>query len=328
MRAVNDTGQQSLESNTVTASPQRLVIVVIPPDPPTDLSGSRGDGEVPLSWTAPTISGSSPIIRYEYRYATGVYPDISAWTDWTPTPTGSPPSTSYTVTGLTNGTEHFFQLRAVNSHVAGAISNNLFITPGYPPSAPTDLSASRGDGEVSLSWTAPTSNGTSAITHYEYRYAIGYPNISVWTDWTSTDSTSTSYDVTGLTNGTEHFFQLRAVNDTDASAVSNNLFVTPGLPPSAPIFFASSGDGQVTLFWTTPAYSGTSPITHYEYRYAINFSPGNYNFTAWISMGSAITSYPVTGLTNGTNHFFQIRAVNSDAAGAVSNNVFVTSQAP
>ncbi len=89
-----------------------------------------------------------------------------------------------------------------------------------------------------------------------------------------------------------------------------------------------SGDGQATLYWSTPSSSGSSSITHYEYRYAIDFSPGNYNFTTWTSMGSATTSYTVTGLTNGKNHFFQIRAVNGHSLSTVSNNVFVTPQTP
>ena len=194
-----------------------------------------------------------------------------------------------------------------------------------PPGAPINLSGTRGDGTVTLTWTKPSSSGSSPITHYKYRYATGvYPNISAWTEWTSTEDTDTSITVSSLTNGTEHFFQVRAFNNAGKGPVANNLFITPGIPPGAPVLSATGGNGQVTLNWIPPTYSGTASITHYEYRYAVDFSPGNYNFTKWKSTGSATTSFIVTGLTNGKNHFFQLRAVNGHGLNTRANNVFVT----
>ena len=206
-------------------------IVVKPPTAPTDLSTSRGDGQVTLSWTAPTSSGSSPMKRYEYRYATGHYPNHSAFTDWAST--GST-DTTYVVTGLTNGTQYLLQVRAVNSERASSASNTAFQTPlapAGPPESPTDLRASYGDGQITLSWTAPSSSGSSTITRYEYRYATGhYPNHSAFTDWVSTGSTATTYVVTGLTNGTQYLLQVRAVNSERASSASNTAFQTPLRP--------------------------------------------------------------------------------------------------
>ena len=165
-------------------------------------------------------------------------------------------STSEDVAGLTNGTEYEFRVRAVNRVGGGSESNTLTATPLLPPppivvrppTAPTDLSASYGDGQISLSWTAPSSSGSSTITHYEYRYATGRSsNHSAFTDWESTDSTDTSYVVTGLTNGTQHLLQVRAVNSELASSASNTAFQTPLAPASAPIWSDIPGPYNLTV---------------------------------------------------------------------------------
>ena len=220
----------------------------VPPESPTDLSATYGDGQITLSWTAPSSSGSSAITRYEYRYATGHYPNHSAFIDWAST--GST-DTTYVVTGLTNGTQYLLQVRAVNSERASSASNTAFQTPlapAVPPESPTDLSATYGDGQITLSWTAPSSSGSSAITRYEYRYATGhYPNHSAFTDWASTGSTDTTYVVTGLTNGTQYLLQVRAVNSERASSASNTAFQTPLAPASAPIWSDIPGPYNLTV---------------------------------------------------------------------------------
>lgn len=72
------------------------------------------------------------------------------------------------------------------------------------PTAPQNFSATPGDGQVALSWTAPASDGGAAISRYE----VSCDNGSTWI----TASTNTSYTFIGLTNGTEYTFKVRAVN--------------------------------------------------------------------------------------------------------------------
>ena len=73
------------------------------------------------------------------------------------------------------------------------------------PSAPPNLTAVGGDGEIVLSWDAPASDGGAEITDYEYRINGSGP-------WIPIGSTDTTHTVTGLVNGTEYTFQVRAVN--------------------------------------------------------------------------------------------------------------------
>ena len=48
-------------------------------------------------------------------------------------------------------------------------SEEASATPGLP-TAPKGLTATAGNGEVTLSWTAPAYAGTPTLTRYEYRY--------------------------------------------------------------------------------------------------------------------------------------------------------------
>ena len=322
VRARNSIGAGS-ESYTAYATPAG------PPSAPQNFETTAGDGEVTLTWEVPLTNNGSTITGYKYSYRAGTSGYFSDWTD-----VGNVLST--TVSGLTNDTLYQFRVLATNGVGDGSWAGPEDETPEVPavaPDAPTDLSASYEDGQISLSWTAPSSSGSSAITHYEYRYATGRSsNHSAFTDWESTDSTDTSYVVTGLTNGTQHLLQVRAVNSELASSASNTAFQTPlapAVPPESPTdLSASYGDGQISLSWTAPSSSGSSTITHYEYRYATGRSSNHSAFTDWESTDSTDTSYVVTGLTNGTQHLLQVRAVNSERASSASNTAFQTPLAP
>jgi len=77
------------------------------------------------------------------------------------------------------------------------------------PAAPTSLTASAGNAQLSLSWTAPTTtHGT--ITNYLVEYTPSGGSAA----YVLTGSTSTSYALTGLTNGTSYTVRVAAVNFT------------------------------------------------------------------------------------------------------------------
>ena len=88
------------------------------------------------------------------------------------------------------------------------------------PGAPTNLMVAGGNGQVVLGWDAPSSDGGTAITDYEYRINRRDP-------WISIGSTGTTHTVTGLVNGTAYVFEVRAVNSAGRSASSNRAEATP-----------------------------------------------------------------------------------------------------
>ena len=93
------------------------------PDAPASLTASPGNAEATLTWTEPASDGGAAITKYQYRVSVD---GGSTWSpDWTDVPDGSDTGTdqaderTVTVTSLTNGTLHTFQVRAVNSEGSG-----------------------------------------------------------------------------------------------------------------------------------------------------------------------------------------------------------------
>ena len=210
------------------------------------LTGSRGNGQVALRWNAPGDTGGAAMVRYEYRAAEGGG-EFGAWIRV------DAAARSATIPDLTNGREYVFELRGANALGYGGVET-VRATPaaggggGFGgggggsrptvPGAPANLTAVGGDGQVVLTWEAPARDGGAAITDYEYRINRRNP-------WISIGSTDTTHTVTGLVNGTEYVFEVRAVNRIGKSFSSNRAEATPEAPEVFTLDFAHfvNGDG-------------------------------------------------------------------------------------
>ena len=130
------------------------------------------------------------------------------------------------------------------------------------PGAPGSLTAARGGGQVTLSWTAGT-RGTSDITRHRYRQKTR-GTFDEWEDIPSsapTEANATSYTITGLTNGVEYTFQVQAVNATGAGPASNEASATPtGADLTPPTLVRAAVDGTtVTLTYNEPLDEDSTP---------------------------------------------------------------------
>ena len=102
------------------------------------------------------------------------------------------------------------------------------------PARPTGLAAAAGDGSVTLSWSNPSN---STITRYEYQVnhnSTGTGNFTGWSAWTTvpgSGSSTTSHAFSGLTNGKQYRYKLRAVNITGTSPIA---------PSSAPWYVTAT----------------------------------------------------------------------------------------
>ena len=192
-----------------------------------------------------------------------------------------------------------------------------YLTAGYQhfyvgtPAMPA-LTATPGDGQVSIAFTAPTATGGAAITDYEYQLNGG--------SWVSASTTSSPVVITGLTNGTSYSIKLRAVNSAGVGAESAAVTSTPAATSDAPTaLVATPGDGQVSIAFTAPTATGGAAITDYEYQL---------NGGSWVSASTTSSPVVITGLTNGTSYSIKLRAVNSAGNGAESAAVSVLLGSP
>ena len=122
------------------------------------------------------------------------------------------------------------------------------------PTAPlqvTGASATAGNNQVALSWSAPDSGG-SAITDYVIEQLDS--DGSTWNTLTDGVSTSTSFTVTGLTNGTSYSFRVSATNSIGTGTVSSTASATPATP--AP---SGSGGSGGTIVTPAPVGAPTTP---------------------------------------------------------------------
>lgn len=272
------------------------------PDPPTNVVASNpGNQTATVSWQTPSNSGSYPVNSY------------TRITNYTVTYTGGVVNTaslSANITGLTNGTTYTFTVSATNSigtSNASVASNS--VVPYTLPSAPLGVSAVSGLNSATVSWSAPSSDGGSAITSY----SIIYNGIT-------TSTTGTTITINSLANGTAYTFIVNAVNAAGNSPGASSTVTTPNVP-GAPLNPSSVADvSQVTLYWQTPSTDGGTAITGYTVMYNGNT----------INLGNVLTT-TISGLANQTNYNFTIYAVNvlgNSGPASVSANTPTVPTAP
>ena len=207
MNSVGDSNA-SAEASATPVAPATV------PDPPTGLTATPGNGQVSLSWSAPSNNGGASISGYK------VFRGTSAGGEGT-TPVGTPAGTTFTDTSLTNGTIYYYTVKAVNSvgdSNASAEASATPVAPATVPDPPTGLTATPGNGQVSLSWSAPSNIGGASISGYKV-----FRGTSAGGEGTTPVGTpaGTTFTDTSLTNGTIYYYTVKAVNsvgDSNASA--------------------------------------------------------------------------------------------------------------
>jgi len=292
LNAVGEGANSAQASATPKAAP-------LPPPPPTNLTATPGNAVVTLTWTA-----STGATGYNVKRATtngGPYVQLAQL--------ATPTSTAYTDSSVANGTEYFYVVSALNAAGESANSAQASATPeapNVPPAAPTNLTATPGNAVVTLTWTAST-----GATGYNVKRATtdGGPYTQL------AAPTSPAYTDSSVTNGTEYFYVVSALNaagespdSAQASATPQATVVTPAAPTN---LTATPGDSQVSLAW-----SASSGATSYNVKRATT-NGGPYTQVA----ASTSTSDTDTGLTDGTTYYYVVSALN--AAGESANSAQV-----
>jgi FtsP/CotA-like multicopper oxidase with cupredoxin domain len=288
------------------------------PSVPTSLTAVPGNTRVALSWVTPASNGAAPITGYAVQLST------KAGTTWTTVSanTGSAATTGM-VTGLVNGTSYVFRVAAVNAAGTGPwTAASQAVVPDVVPLAPSGVTAVAGSAQVSLTWTAPTSNGGTPVSSYRIEQSVN--GGATWTTVVgSTGNAAVTRTITGLTNGTTYVFHVAAINgaglgafSTASAAVTPRAAATAPSVPAAPTGIAGAvGTRTITVSWVAPV-NGGSAITGYALQYTTNGGATYVTVTA--NSGTTTTSRAVTGLTAGTAYRFRVAAINAVGASAYS----------
>ena len=291
---------------------------------PTITSVTGSDAQLTVAFTAPVSNGGAAITNYEYSTDNG-----STWKEFSPATTSTPlviTVRSDTADALVNGTTYQVMVRAVNLAGSGAVSVAVSGTPFTAvtaPSAPTITSVTGTNAQLTVAFTAPSSDGGAVITNYEYSTNNG----NSWKAF-SPATTSTPLVITersgvngALVNGRTYEVRVRAVNSAGrgvASAVVSGVpFTVAGAPT---ITSVTSKSGQLKVTFQKPRSNGGATITNYEYS--------TNNGISWMAFSPATTSTPLLiskrsfdygNLIMFRTYQVRIRAVNLAGSGAASN---------
>lgn len=299
------------------------------PAPPAGLSAQEGNAQVSLSWSAPSAT-TYPVSGYN------VYVSTSAASQGTKNNASLVMGTTYTVTGLTNGTTYYFQVKTVDAQGnEGPSAGPVFATPVAPPSAPSNLAVDSGNQEIQLFWDA-SSPGTLPLSGYIVWRANPPGASAVSIAWVPNGvlSYSDNNGGAGLPGGSyEYFLQATdASGNTLSPHVSSLSAPVMGILPVS-VFLnppsnvaARGGDASVTLTWTD-AFDPALIVTGYTlFRSTAQAGPYN-NLGAAIPKGT--TNYTDTGLTNGQTYYYYLRSVDGlNNTSSASATVFAVASSP
>ncbi|MCE9584357.1 MAG: fibronectin type III domain-containing protein, partial [Planctomycetes bacterium] len=263
-------------------------IDTIPPAPPTGLAATPGDTTVALTWSpnAETDLGGYNV----YYRATGA-------TTWI-TANGTPLAlTSFTVTGLIDGTSYDFTVTALETEPtesAGCAVVAATPVDGTAPAAPTGLVAVAGNRSVSLTWD--TNSEGDLAGYYVYRAAtVGGSFLRI----TSSVVGSPAYSDIGLTNDTPYFYKVMAVDSsTNESTLSSAAGATPRYPTPSGLTLDSTTDTGATFHWSE--VTGVSDLLGYNVWRSGTSGSGYAKLTPSPISGTTFTD---SGLTPGTYYY-------------------------
>lgn len=235
-------------SAQIATRPVTIAIIGKPAAPaaPTAVAGVLS---ATVTWVAPASNGST-ITGYT------VTPFIGSTAKTATTYDAS--TTTRTVTGLAALSSYTFKVAAINTYGTGTASAaSNAVTVYTVPGTPTVGAAKGRNSSASLSWTAPSSNGGSAITGYVVTPYVGTTAQPAQTF----TGTATTQIVTGLSPGTTYTFTVAAQNLAGTGSPSlKSAAVTVNNAPSLTFPDPAAGEVGVVYSVALTVTGGTTPF--------------------------------------------------------------------
>ena len=297
LKAVNAVGVSAL-SNDISAVPMTFPVA------PTGLSATVSDVSANIYFTQVNTSGSA-ITNYQYSYNGGL-----TFSLFDPSQNSSP----IKITGLTRGTTYSILLKSLNAiGLSGASTPLLTFTTWTLPGLPAITGAVGIDGGANISFNQFGDGGTTILSYNYYVYYDASGQHFVLSNNTTT--TTSPLQIVDLSNGTQYYVQLQAINAVGAGSRSA-LFgpVIPRTVPNAPFnVTAAMTDGGVDISFNSP-YNGGSAITNYSY----SINGGTYDVISPPTTTSPVT-ISLAGLSNFISYSLTLKAINAAGSSAASS---------
>ena len=282
-------GVRAKNDRTTSATTSVTFIALAVPAQAKNLAATAGDGHVQLTWSQ--VTTGAPVSGYNvYRMVNSVM--VLA---------GSTVDSNYDVTGLTNGEAQTFQVAAFGTAGEGMRSANVTATPITDPGTLVGLTATPGNGEITLAWTGPTSSAAAPVTGYRV-----YRKINNFYQLVGSPSALTYVD-SGLTNGVSYNYLVAAYGPNAEGGTGLVNVDLPDLPPSVTMTSIQAASEGFTVNYAATA-SASQPITGF-YVYV--------NGAKTMTVGPAVRSQAIVsadvagGLTNATAITVKVCAYNT-----------------
>ncbi len=250
------------------------------------LTATAGVNQIAISWQAVTGAAGYELWAWEET------------ADWVQIDDGSLTATSFTHSNLDAGLTYYYQIRTLNNNDnPGPWSDKVHATV-YADLDPPVLTATAGDGQISISWPTVTD-------------AHGY---QIWTaqdgtEWEQADDgsltgSSTSFTHTGLTSGDTYYYLGRSIT----AAGHNGLFGQPvaatvPVTLTAPTLTLTPSHAQIALSWQ--AITGADSYELWTWQEGAD----------WVQLDDGsltATSFTHASLTVGSKHYYAVRALSDD----------------
>jgi len=294
---------------------------------------------------SPTVVVDTRRSFFAFRQTLIAYETVSPWdnADYSIKQT-SPARDIGAVTFTDGGTTYNAPTSDVNgTPVYGGVDAGAYqwAPPPTVPDAPTGVVVTRGNAQLTVSWTAPANTGGLALGTYR---ATAWNALTGGTTVATCSATATTCVITGLTNGTTYYVDVQASNLLGLGAASApRVAGTPATTPGAPLNIVTTPKSYALgVAWTAPASDGGAAITSYTATAYASDQPlrcnaflGNrptypncgilgtqanpaYTQVVGTACTTATLACDITGLTAGTTVYVEVTATNAVGTGPAS----------
>jgi hypothetical protein len=208
------TARQSLLGRNWTITDGGMTVTINPPSVARSVVGTPGNSSVVVSWAAPASNGGAAITGYVVTASPkvgSVYKSCS--TNGT--------TLACTVPGLTNGKSYTFRVTSTNAAAqSSTTAASAAVIAGTPTVARTLAVTFPAAKSAKLTWVAPKSTNSGAVTGYRVRWC----KMTTCSTWTNLSPTKRSTTTANLTKNLTYRVEIQAKNGSGYGPMASKTF--------------------------------------------------------------------------------------------------------